>query len=412
MVQERRGMLKVWNLCLVMLSFALSIFGTFEVRSGIISSVHSFAYSDIGVYFLTFLVIVVLFCTGLFLFRLPKLRPEQEFDSVISREGVFLLNNLLLVGITFATLWGTIFPLISAAIRHQTMTVGVPFYTAVNGPLFAVLILAMGIGPLLAWRRTSPKALWRNLSVPAVLAAGCAVILPLAGVTDVAANIGFTFCAFTTAAILYELWRGMQVRHSHGEAYWLALYMLFNRYRQRYGGYLVHLGLILLAVGVIGSHFFQVQQDAVLKPGQEMSIADYRLVYLGNIDMKEPDTETITAQLQIWRNRQLQRYIYPGRVFYHNFADQPASLIPITTFGLTDLYVFLDTWDGAAQATIHVFVNPLVSLVWYGGLLMLLGGIICWWPGGTSLVAARASMPRKPLVCVSTSSIQDGEVVV
>ena len=159
-------MLKVWNLSLVMLSFALSIFGTFEVRSGVISSVHSFAYSDIGAYFLTFLVVVVLFCTALFLFRLPKLRPEQEFDSVLSREGVFLLNNLLLVGITFATLWGTIFPLISAAIRHQTMTVGTPFYIAVNGPLFAALILAMGIGPLLAWRRTSPKALWRNLSVP------------------------------------------------------------------------------------------------------------------------------------------------------------------------------------------------------------------------------------------------------
>src|SRR5437763_841482 len=148
MVQERRGMLKVWNLSLVMLSFALSIFGTFEVRSGIISSVHSFAYSDIGAYFLTFLVVVVLFCTALFLFRLPKLHPEQEFDAVLSREGVFLLNNLLLIGITFATLWGTIFPLISAAIHHQTMTVGVPFYIAVNGPFFAALILAMGIGPL------------------------------------------------------------------------------------------------------------------------------------------------------------------------------------------------------------------------------------------------------------------------
>src|SRR5579885_1859746 len=166
MVQERRGSLKVWNLSLVLLTFMLSIFGTFEVRSGIINSVHSFAYSDIGIYFLTFLVIVIIFSTGLFLFRLPKLRPEQEFDSVISREGVFLLNNLLLVGIAFATLWGTLFPLISAAIRHQTMTVGPPFYNQVISPLLALLILAMGIGPLLAWRRTSTAALWRNLSVP------------------------------------------------------------------------------------------------------------------------------------------------------------------------------------------------------------------------------------------------------
>src|SRR5207247_5682152 len=155
MVQERRGMLKVWNLVLVIASFALSIFGTFEVRSGIISSVHSFAYSDIGSFFLLFLAIIIVFSTAVFISRLPSLRPQQEFDSVISREGIFLLNNLLLVGIAFATIWGTIFPLISAALRRQTMTVGPPFYNSVAGPLLVVLILAMGVGPLLAWRRTS-----------------------------------------------------------------------------------------------------------------------------------------------------------------------------------------------------------------------------------------------------------------
>ncbi len=380
MVQERRAMLKVWNLCLVIASFALSIFGTFEVRSGIINSVHSFAYSAVGPYFLAFLFIILVFSTALFLFRLPKLRPEHEFDSVLSREGIFLLNNLLLLGVTFATLWGTLFPLISAALGKQTMTVGPPFYNHVNGPLLVLLILAMGVGPLLAWRRTSTHALWRNLSVPAVVAALCAAVLPLLGVTDVAANIGFSICTFTAGAILYELWRGVRVRHAHGEPYLLALYMLFNRYRQRYGGYLVHLGLVLLAVGVIGSHFFQVQQDGVHKSGQEMNIADYRLVYLGNIDMKESTRESITAQLQIWHDGQLQQYIYPGRVFYHNFADQPVSQISITTHGVVDLYVFLANWDGAGQATIRVFVNPLVPLVWYGGLLMLLGGITCWWP--------------------------------
>lgn len=391
MVQERRGMLKVWNLALVIASFALSIFGTFEVRSGIISSVHSFAYSDIGIYFLTFLIIVIIFSTGLFLFRLPKLRPEQEFDSVISREGVFLLNNLLLVGIAFATLWGTLFPLISAAIRHQTMTVGPPFYNQVISPLLALLILAMGVGPLLAWRRTSLAALWRNLSVPVIVTALCAAILPLLGITDILANIGFSVCAFTAAAILYELLRGMRVRHSHGEPYPVALYMLFNRYRQRYGGYLVHLGLALLVVGVIGSHFFQVQQDAVLKVGQDMNVAGYHLTFLGNIDDKEQDREIITSQLQIWRDGQLQGYIYPGRTFYRNFGDQPASQISITTFGLTDLYVFLADWTGAAQATIRVFVNPLVPLVWFGALVMLLGGMICWWPARTHLATAHVS---------------------
>ncbi|MDQ2903220.1 MAG: heme lyase CcmF/NrfE family subunit [Chloroflexota bacterium] len=380
MVQERRGMLKVWNLGLVIASFALSIFGTFEVRSGIISSVHSFAYSNIGAYFLAFLATVIVFSTVLFLFRLPRLRPEQEFDSVLSREGIFLVNNLLLVGVAFATLWGTIFPLISAWARQQTMTVGAPFYNQVDGPLFIALILAMGIGPLLAWRRTSTRALWRNMGIPALAAAVCAIILPLVGIRDIWANISFAVCAFTAGAILYELWRGARVRHSHGEPYPLALYMLFQRYRQRYGGYLVHLGLVLLAVGIVGSHFFQTQQDATLKPGQQINIAGYQLVFLGNIDEAYPDKDVVMSQIQIWRDGQLQQYIYPGRQMYQNFANEPASMISINTFGLTDLYVFLADWQGPGQATIRVFVNPLVSLVWFGGLLMLLGGVICWWP--------------------------------
>ena len=380
MVQERRGMLKVWNLLLVVASFTLAIFGTFEVRSGIISSVHSFAYSDIGIYFLVFLVIIIVFSTLLFLYRLPKLRPEQEFDSPISREGIFLLNNLLLVGIAFATLWGTIFPLISAALRQQTMTVGPPFYNAVDGPIFLVLLLAMGVGPLLAWRRTSLRTLWHNLGVPALAAAACAAILPLAGVRDIWANIAFAVCTFTAGAIFYELWRGMRVRHRHGEAYPHALIMLIRRYRQRYGGYIVHLGLVMLAVGVIGSHFFQVQQDATLKAGQEMHIAGYSLKFYGNIGETYPGTTSVKSILQVWQGDQYEGFIYPGRVFYQNFGNQPASIIAITTFGLTDVYVFLADWNGASEARIQVFINPLTPLVWYGGAVMLLGGIVCWWP--------------------------------
>ncbi len=412
MVQERRGMLKVWNLVLVIASFALSIFGTFEVRSGVISSVHSFAYSDIGGYFLAFLVIVIAFSSGVFLFRLPKLRPEQEFDSVVSREGVFLLNNLLLVGIAFATLWGTIFPLISAAFRGQAVTVGPPFYTQVISPLLIVLMLAMGIGPLLAWRRTSTRALWKNLCVPAVGAALCALILPLVGVTDVLANIGFAICAFTAGAILYELWRGVRVRHKHGENYFFALYMLFARYRQRYGGYLVHLGMVALVVGIIGSHFFQQQQDSVLQSGQEMSIAGYRFVYFGNIDMNQSDSETVISQVQIWHDGQLLRYIYPGRTMYHNFDNQPASLISITTVGLTDLYVYLDDWSGNTQATIRVFVNPLVPLVWYGGALMLLGGVICWWPQRRRVASTSARLTPGAAEPPRPASIEDKEAIV
>ncbi|HJT55167.1 MAG TPA: heme lyase CcmF/NrfE family subunit, partial [Ktedonobacteraceae bacterium] len=409
MVQERRGMLKVWNLGLVIASFALAIFGTFEVRSGLISSVHSFAYSAIGGYFLAFLCIVVVFSIGLFIYRLPKLRPEQEFDSVISREGSFLLNNLLLVGITFATLWGTLFPLISQALSQQTQTVGPPFYNSVDGPLFIALLLAMGIGPLLAWRRTSTRTLWRNLGIPALAAAICAAILPLAGIRDIWPNIAFAVCSFTAVAILYEIWRGVRVRHRHGEPYPLAIYMLIQRYRQRYGGYIVHLGLVMLAVGVIGSHFFQLQTDATLKPGQEINIAGYKLVYFGNIEEKYPNVQVVTAQVQVWSGGQLQEYIYPGRQFYANFDNQPASLIPITTFGLTDLYVFLDNWNGSAQATIRVFINPLVSLVWYGALLMLLGGIICWWPEKRKQRITRSIASEAVPESVGAGVVQGGE---
>ncbi|GCE48468.1 cytochrome c-type biogenesis protein CcmF [Thermosporothrix hazakensis] len=398
MVQERRGMLKVWNLFLVIASFALTIFGTFEVRSGLISSVHSFAYSDIGGFFLVFLAVVIVFSTGLFLFRLPRLRPDQEFDSIVSREGVFLLNNFLLLGITFATLWGMLFPLLSSALNKQMMTVGPPFYNGVNGPLFALLILAMGVGPLLAWRRTSTSVIWRNIGVPLVLAALCAIILPLCGITNVLANIAFSICAFTGAAILYELWRGARVRHKHGESYPVAVFMLFKRYRQRYGGYIVHLGLVFLAIGVIASQFFQIQHDVTLKVGQQTEIAGYQLVFLGNLQQEETGKTVVTAQFQIWRDGKLLKYIYPGREVYHKM-DQPVSKIEITTFGLNDLYVFLNDWDGPTKVGVRLFMNPLVPLIWYGGGLMLLGGLLCWWPaaqqGSRVRSQRRMSVPEK-----------------
>src|SRR5439155_10452807 len=197
----------------------------------------------------------------------------------------------------------------------------------------------------------------------------CAAVLSLLGIRDIWANIAFAVCSFTASAILYEIWRGVRVRHHHGEPYPIALSMLFQRYRQRYGGYLVHLGLVMLAVGIIGSHFFQLQQDAVLKPGQELDVAGYKLVYLGNIDRTYPDVEILSAQLQVWHDGQLQQFIYPGRQLYTSFANQPTSLIFITTYGLTHPYVFLADWNGLSEATIRVFVNLFVLLVWLGGIM-------------------------------------------
>ncbi|HLZ23185.1 MAG TPA: heme lyase CcmF/NrfE family subunit [Ktedonobacterales bacterium] len=382
MVQERRGTLKVWNLSLILVTFLLSIFGTFEVRSGVISSVHSFAYSQIGPYFLGFFAFALLVSIALFVFRLPRLRPEREFDSFVSREGSFLVNNFLLTGIAFATFWGTVFPIISQVVRNQTMTVGRPFYQAVNGPLFLALIFMMGVGPLLAWRRASWASIWRNFRWPALAGALCAVLLPLFGVVNVMANVGFAVCAFVAATIFYEIWRGVRVRHGHGEAYARAFWMLVSRHRQRYGGYLVHLGLVVLAVGVIGSAFFQTERDAQLSKGQSLSIGGYAVTYAGISDTVNNGVEDIIAHFVVSRNGQKLDDIYPAQRIFPGFENQPTSKLSITTYDLRDVYVFLSAYDGtgATSATIRVFINPLVSLVWLGGIMMLLGGMFCWWP--------------------------------
>ena len=394
MVQERRGTLKVWNLALIIATFGLSLFGTFEVRSGVISSVHSFAYSSIGPYFLGFIAFALIFSIGLFVYRLPRLRPEYEFTTIVSREGSFLVNNLLLTGIAFATFWGTIFPIISQVVRNQTMTVGSSFYKQVNGPLFLLLIFAMGVGPLLAWRRASWESIWRNFRWPALAAALCALILPLLGETNVLANIGFSACLFAAATIFYEIAKGMRVRHGHGDAYPRAFVMLVSRHRQRYGGYLVHLGLILLAVGVIGSQFFQVERDAQLQARQTVSVGGYTVQYQGVSDTTRNGIETLRAHLTVSQGGGKLGDIYPGQRIFPGFESQPTSVVSITTYNLKDVYVFLAAVDGATSVTIRVFVNPLVSLVWLGGLAMLLGGIVCWWPERRRLATKREK--RRP----------------
>jgi cytochrome c-type biogenesis protein CcmF len=269
------------------------------------------------------------------------------------------------------------------------MTVGTSFYNLTDGTLFLVLILVMGIGPLLAWRHASWSSIVRNFRWPALLAALLAIILPLAGVTSVLANVAFSVCAFAAATILYELWRGMRVRHGHGEPYTRAALMLVQRHRQRYGGYLVHLGLILLAVGVIGSHFFQTEQDLSLQLGKSASVGGYTVTYRGISGSMQNSVQVIQTHFTISHTGQRLAEVYPGEKIFPGFTGQPTSIVSITTFGLTDVYVFLAGYEGSSSAQLKVFINPMVPLVWLGGLAMLLGGVICWWPGSRPLPAAR-----------------------
>jgi cytochrome c-type biogenesis protein CcmF len=260
------------------------------------------------------------------------------------------------------------------------MTVGADFYQQVNGPLFAILILVMGIGPLLAWRRASWPSVWRNFRWPALIAALVAIALPILGVRDFWAVVGFVICAFSAATILYEVWRGVRVRHAHGENYAQAALMLFNRHRVRYGGYLVHMGLIILAVGVIGGHFFQSQQEAQLKRGESLTVAGYTLRFDRAFGETEPGADALKAQFTLLRDGKTLRQIEAGQRTFAGFPDQPVSIISISTFGLDDVYVFVSSINGADTTSVRVFVNPLTPLVWMGGALTLLGGILCWWP--------------------------------
>ncbi len=393
MVQERRGMLKKWNILLLIVTFSLAIFGTFVVRGGLLDSVHNFARSSLGPSFLSFLGIVVGIALFFFIRRLPLLRSENGFDSAISKESGFLLNNLLLVGAAFATFWGTIFPLITELFQGSKITVGPPFFEKVNGPIFLALLVLMGIGPLLAWRRASWASIKRNFRVPLVAAiAWVAVMVLLLDVRNMWTLAGVSACALVLATILLEYYRGVRNRRQlAGEAYPTALGNLVARNRRRYGGYIVHLGILLIALGIIGVNLHQQDIDVTLAPGESATIGDYTLTYLGIETLRRSDTTVTQARLDVAKDGKPLDVVHPKRVVVDNFESQPTSQVAIRTTAKEDLYVLLAAWDDQV-ATFLIFVNPLVIWLWIGGGVFLLGTMIAVWPE-RELVRAVASQP-------------------
>lgn len=382
MIQERRGMLKIWNVTLLLLAFSLSIFGTFVVRSGVITSVHSFAQSSIGPYFFVFLLIVIAFSLGLLYLRIPALQSENGFDSVFSREGTFLLNNLLFLGIVFATFWGTILPIVSDALRNVQMTVGPPFFNQVNGPIALALVLLMGIGPLLPWRHADRRRLGRSFSAPVAATVFATVVLWLVGVRDWLALIGLSACFFVIATVVLEFYNGIRARrHYSRESIPLAAVRLIRRSNRRYGGYVVHLAIVLIGVGVIGSTLYKDEQKVVLRPGQSVQAQDFRLTFSQLQHTTGADTETVTAPVLVSRGHDTLGTLYPARVTYLRFPGQPPMAeAAIDTIHLKDLYVVLSDTSTSGSADLLIFVNPLVALIWAGGPLLLLGFLICFWP--------------------------------
>jgi len=392
-MQERRGMLKAWNILLIMVAFFLSIFGTFVVRSGILASVHAFALSSIGPYFLSFLALALVGSLGLFFWRLPRLKSENQLDSLLSRESSFLINNLLFLGIVFAIFWGTIYPLVAEALADQKVSVGPPYFKQVAGPLLGGVLLLMGIGPLMPWRRASVEHLGNNFLIPvAGTVMGLAILLIL-GVRDPFAGIGFGLCLFVLGTILQEFVRGALARHrATGENYVAALGSLIRRNNRRYGGYIVHLAILLIGAGAVGSQVYQQQTQATLSPGQSVSLAGYTITARGIQTNLEPGVKVIQGVLSV--NGEDLR---PAKQYFDNFPQQPSTRVGLRSTPFEDLYVVLGGWEGdgpTAKVSLAVFVNPLVSWIWTGGVLLLLGTLVTLWPA--SVVSARRVRARVP----------------
>jgi cytochrome c-type biogenesis protein CcmF len=315
MIQEKKGMLKVWNLSLIILTFALCIFGTFLTRSGVVSSVHSFAGSSLGPLFVIFLVLVLGLSLGLLLYRLPRLSSEHRLDGLLSRESSFLFNNLILVGLAFTVLWGTMFPIISEWLAGTKMSVGPPFFNRVSLPIGLALLVLTGICPLIAWRRATLANFRRNLMLPLGAGALGATVLVAAGVHQPAAVGFFAGGIFVVWSIGAEFLRGARARQSiSGEPFPLAFSRLVGRNKRRYGGFVVHVGMVVMLVGIVGSSVFQRELDVTLKPGESASLGSYSFVFRGLRETEQTDRAVVRADVDVNRRDRSLTTLQPERL--------------------------------------------------------------------------------------------------
>ena len=386
MIQEKRGMLKVWNVVLVSLAFCLSIFGTFLTRSGVVNSIHSFSESDIGPWFLGFIVIAVVFSTTLILWRLPLLRSTTRLESLVSREAVFLYNNLLLVALCLTILWGVAWPILSEAVRGSTVVVGRPYYDFFLRIFGLPLLLLMGIGPLIAWRRASLRGLGRTFTGPAIVAVVTGIVLLLLGAgSSIPGLIAYTFSAFVLAAIALEFVRGTRARRALSSESWPgAFFSLIGRNRRRYGGYVVHVAIVLLAIGIAGSNSYDSVVEGKLAVGQSLALSGYRVTYQGLTERDTPHAAEVRAHLLVSRNGKSLGTMEAGKNSYKIAGPDPqvSSEVGIRTNYLTgeDLFVIPEQINDDGSVYFRIFVKPLVNLIWLAGIVFLLGSVIALWP--------------------------------
>lgn len=385
MVQEKKDMMKVWNMSLILLTFVLTIFGTFITRSGLIQSVHTFDEATLGYYFLGFLAVIIAASVTMILKRLPLLKSKNELDSFLSRESSFLFNNLVLLGIAFATFWGTIFPIISEAVRGVKITVGPPFYNQVNVPIGLALLALIGIGPVIAWRKATLSNLRKNFLKPIFMSLVAAAILfplvPLNNKAEIYTYVTFILCVFVMGSIVSEFYKGAMARKElHEETFMGALASLIARNRRRYGGYIVHIGVVLIFAGIAGSSSYSTHTQKHMKVGDTLEIRDYTLRYEKLVAVQATDVKTrVIAQLEVVRDGKRIWTARPEKEFYKG-QNQPVSEVDLRSTWKEDLYLILADFREDESATIKVYVNPMVSWIWRGGMIMALGTIIAVWP--------------------------------
>ena len=388
MMQEKRGMMKVWNMVLIFSTFFLTIFGTFMTRSGIVSSVHAFAESDIGMYFVVFLGGGILFSGWLLLERLDYLKSANQLDSLVSRESSFLFNNLLLLAACFSVLWGTLFPVITEAVQGVKISVGAPFFNKVNIPIALVLLFLTGVGPLFAWRKTSVGSLRKNFQTPGIISLAVGAVLFALGVRGFYPQVSLMLCVFVTITIVMEFYRGARViSGKSGRSLAGSAVTLTRRNTRRYGGYIIHFGIVLIFVGITGSAFNQQREEELLT-GERMPLGPYTLHLREMTGEDNANYAAQTAVLDIYRGEQMVGTLLPERRFY-KASRQPTTEVAIRMRMNEDLYVVFSGLtpreEGETQrAVISAHLNPLVNWIWLGGLVLVIGTLIALLPSQPS----------------------------
>ena len=383
MIQEKRGMLKVWNVLLVILAFSLSLFGTFLTRSGIVSSIHSFTEGSLGPWFLGFICLVVAGSLALVFSRLPLLRSRTRLESLVSREATFLYNNLLLVALTLTILWGVTYPILHEAVFGEQRILGAGYYNFFLRAFGLPLLLLMGIGPLVAWRRASLRSLGASFAWPAGVALAVGLVLLLLGAgSSTPGLIAYTFSAFVLASIVYEFARGTRARHAIAGGSWPRAFSdLVARNRRRYGGYIVHAAVVLFAIGVAGSSAYDSVAEGRLARGESIAVADYRLTYGALEERAGPNATEVRAVMAVERDGESLGTLAAGKNAYT--AERLVSNeVGIRSDPLTgeDLFLIAEQLDADGTVYVRVFVKPLVNLIWVAGLIFLLGSLITLWP--------------------------------